>query len=308
MLQFTEEASESMFTLGPLECFGSSGKSAQHALSANIVASACRPVNPPPPTQQQPSEAPFVPTAWGSGASKGGPRTESTTHGAKSTGIVPTLHPVGPHGGHVTVTTTKSGHDNSTLVTSVVKHKIKNGSQSGVTIHSSISSDKSGVTVHSTISTKDKTATLPPVGPSNEPPTLINYKRRNSSIAHVTRVTAYEYSEQFIILVVASVIALLLLVIVVVLLLLRRTGRTYVDCVMCQRCRTKRSIPDIEIYRHSMNSDSPDVLQLEDMRHNSMELGAYNMRSGKAVYQSVHQGNGGTVKKFVSFSSSTAQI
>lgn len=305
MLQFTEEASQSMFTLGPLECFGSSGKSTHHASSANIVASACRPVN-PPPTQPPPTEPPFVPTVWGSGGSKGSPRTARPTSGSKSTGVVPTLSAVSPHpDGHVTVTTTISGHDNSTLVKSVVKHKIKNGSQNGVTIHSSISSDKGGVTVHSTISTKDKTAHI---GPTDEPPSLITYKWRNDSIAHVTRVTAYEYSEQFIILVIASIVALLLLVIVVVLLLLRRTGRTYVSCVTCQRCRNKRSIPDIEIYRHSMNSESPDVLQLDDMRPSSMEIGAYNMRSGKAVYQSVHQGRGGTVKKFVSFSSSTAQI
>lgn len=290
MLQFTDKASQSMFTLGPLECFGTHERSTHQA---SIIQSACRLVN-PPPTQPEPSHPPFIPTAWGSWGSR------SPTPGTQTTTLNPTVRPVGPHNGHVTVTTTISTHDNRTHVTSVVKHNVKNGSKT--TIQSSISSDKSGVTVHSSISTKDKGEFPPTVGP----PSVVTYKWRNGSVAHVTRVTSYEYSDKFIILVVASVVALLLLMVVVVVLILRRSGRSYVNCLMCQRCRTKRSIPDIEIYRHSMNSDSPDVLHLDDMRPTSMELGAYNVRSGKAVYHSVHQG--GSVKKFVSFSSSTSNI
>lgn len=296
MLQFTDEAAQSMFTLGPLECFGTHERSTHQA---SIIQSACRLVN-PPPTQPEPTHPPFIPTAWGSGGSRG-PTPDTPT---KVTTLAPTVRPAGPHNGHVTVTTTISTHDNRTHVTSVVKHNVKNGSKT--TIQSSISSDKSGVTVHSSISTKDKTEIPPTVGPSLDSPADVTYKWRNGSVAHVTRVTSYEYSDKFIVLVVASVVALLLLVVVVVVLILRRSGRTYVNCFMCQQCRNKRSIPDIEIYRHSMNSDSPDVLHLDDMRPTSMELGAYNVRSGKAVYHSVHQG--GSVKKFVSFSSSTSNI
>lgn len=286
-----------MFTLGPLECFGTHERSTHRA---SIIQSACRLVN-PPPTRPEPSHPPFVPTAWGSGGSKSPTPGTPTT----MTTLAPTVRPDGSHGGHVTVTTTISTHDNRTHVTSVVKHNVKNGSKT--TIKSSISSDKTGVTVHSSITNKDKTDTSPTIGPSRHPPSsVITYKWRNGSVAHVTRVTAYEYSEKFVILVVASVVALFLLLIVVVVLIMRRSGRTYVNCLMCRQCRNKRSIPDIEIYRHSMNSESPDVLQLDDMRPTSMELGAYNVRSGKAVYHSVHQG--GSVKKFVSFSSSTSNI
>ena len=44
--------------------------------------------------------------------------------------------------GHVTVTTVISTHDNSTVVTSVVKHRLVNASKEGVTIHSSIHTGK----------------------------------------------------------------------------------------------------------------------------------------------------------------------
>ncbi|XP_048576570.1 contactin-associated protein-like 2 isoform X2 [Nematostella vectensis] len=240
MLQFTEDASRSYFTLGPLECFGYDGTPVvQHSSSGSIMSSACRPIT-PSPTELEPSAPPFVPTAW---ISKGS-RTAMTEN------------------------TDKGG----------------------------------GLTIQNTITTKGKTVTLPPVTPTTGYPSAWG----NSSIAHVTRVTEYEYSEKFIVLVVSSVIALVLLVIVVVILLLRRSGRTYISCAVCKRCRNKRSIPEIEIYRHSMYSDSPEVLQLEDMRPSSVELGAYNLRNGQAVYHSVHQT--GSVKKFVSFSSSTAKI
>ena len=143
-LRFASHASNSFFTLGPLECTGIQGKvAARRALAtANFVSAACRLVNPPPTTP--------------------GPRTHPATNAwipritlppkGKTTAVVPvltsnptsskTMKPTssqkGEGHGHVTVTTMISTHDNSTVVTSVVKHKLKNGSKEGVTIHSSI--------------------------------------------------------------------------------------------------------------------------------------------------------------------------
>lgn len=283
MLQFSGATKDSYFTLGPLECFGSAGTTSGHVGSPSFISSACRLVSPPP----SPTEA-VIQTA------SSGIRT---TQG-------PTSKP-NERNGHVTVTTTIATNSNSTLVTSVIRHKNSNGSKDGVTVESSITSDKGGVTVKSTIKTKGETVTLPPV--TSKKPGVTIY--RNATVEHITRVKTWEYDEKFIILVTTSILAFILLIAVIIFIHLKRTGRAYalICCTACRACGKKRNIPDIQVYRHSVHSESPEVLQLEDIQRHSgtVEIGTYSV-NGQAVYHSLHRG--AHVKKYVSFSSSNPKL
>ena len=205
---------------------------------------------------------------------------------------------------HVVMTTTIATNKNSTLVTSVFSHETKTD---GVTVHSSITTGNDGVTVHSSITTEGKTVTLPPVTqiePKTAPKVLVI---TNGSVSYITRVKGgVVYDARFIILITSSVLAFILLVCVIIFVFLKRSGRTYVCCISCKNCRRKKSIPDIEVYRHSVRTDSPDVVQLDDLNHGAMEVGAYNMSNGHTVYHSVHRDS--HVRKYVSFSASTSKL
>ncbi|KAL9975257.1 hypothetical protein ACROYT_G012399 [Oculina patagonica] len=65
MLQFASDAKDSFFTLGPLECFGSSGQPSGEVSNANFISSACRLVNPPPTADvATASSTPLTGTQW----------------------------------------------------------------------------------------------------------------------------------------------------------------------------------------------------------------------------------------------------
>lgn len=176
-----------------------------------------------------------------------------------------------------------------------------------MTVHSSITTGNDGVTVHSSITTKGKTVTLPavtPVEPTTERKVVVI---TNGSVSYITRVEGgVEYDAQFIILIASSVLAFILLICVLIFVFLKRSGRRYVCCISCKSCRRRKSIPDIEVYRHSVRTDSPDVVQLDDINHGALEVGAYNMSNGQTVYHSVHRDS--HVRKYVSFSASTSKL
>ena len=297
MLQFASDAKDSFFTLGPVECFGSSGESSEQVSNANFISSACRLVNPPPTVVvKTTSSAPLTATL--------GPQ-ETSTVGKKST-TTPSpgnnRNSLSSPKHHVTMTTTITTNKNSTLVTSVFGHETK---RDGVTVYSSITTGNDGVTVHSSITTKGKTVTLPPVTPiepKTAPKVLVI---TNGSVSYITRVKGgVVYDARFIILITSSVLAFILLVCVIIFVFLKRSGRTYVCCISCKNCRRKKSIPDIEVYRHSVRTDSPDVVQLDDA--GAVEVGAYSMSNGHTVYHSVHRDS--HVRKYVSFSASTSKL
>ena len=321
MLQFTSDAKDSFFTLGPLECFGSSGQPSGEVSNANFISSACRLVNPPPTV-----DAPATPSTPLTATQK--PSETSTV--SKKFNATPTpgnhRNSLSSPKHHVTMTTTIATSKNSTLVTSVFSHETKSD---GVTVHSSITTGDDGVTVHSSITTKGKTVTLPPVapvGPKTEPKVLVITNRSvtyitpgelkttpkvlvitNGSVSYITRVEGgVVYDAQFIILIASSVLAFILLICVIIFVFLKRSGRRYVCCISCKSCRRRKSIPDIEVYRHSVRTDSPDVVQLDDINHGALEVGAYNMSNGQTVYHSVHRDS--HVRKYVSFSASTSKL
>ena len=286
MLQFKADARDSFFTLGPLECFGSSGHTSSQVSNVNFISSVCRLVNPTPILDKS---TPVTST-----------QTAVTTYGARKTSTTTpppgkprnTLYPPEPH---VTMRTTIATHKTSTtMVTSVLSHDAKND---GVTVHSSITTGKSGVKVHSSITTKGKNVTLPPL-------TLVI---RNGSVSYITHVKGgIVYDARFIILVTSSVLAFIILIWVIIFVVLKQSGRSYVCCISCKSCRRKKNIPDIEVYRHSVRTDSPDVVQLDDMNHGAVEYGAYNMTNGQTVYHAVHRDS--HVRKYVSFSASTSKL
>ena len=294
MLRFSADARDSFFTLGPLECFGSSGHTSSHVSNANFISSACRLVNPPPIVD---ASTPLTST-----------QTTVTTHRARKTSTTTpppgkprnTLYPPKPH---VTMTTTIATHKTSTMVTSVLSHDAKN---EGVTVHSSITTGKSGVTVHSSITTKGKTVTLPPVT-ADKPKSPRVLVITNGSVSYITHVKGgIVYDARFIILVTSSVLAFIILIWVIIFVFLKRSGRTYVCCISCKSCRRKKNIPDIEVYRHSVRTESPDVVQLDDMNNGAVEYEAYNMTNGQTVYHAVHRDS--HVRKYVSFSASTSKL
>lgn len=292
MLQFSADARDSFFTLGPLECFGSSGHTSSHVSNANFISSACRLVNPPPIVDKS---TPLTST-----------QTAVTTHGARKTSTTTpppgkprnTLYPPKPY---VIMRTTIATHKTSTtMVTSVLSHDAKND---GVTVHSSITTGKSGVTVHSSITTKGKTVTLTPRTTVKPRVTAIT----NGSVSYITHVKGgIVYDARFIILVTSSVLAFIILIWVIIFVVLKQSGRSYVCCISCKSCGRKKNIPDIEVYRHSVRTDSPDVVQLDDMNHGAVEYGAYNMTNGQTVYHAVHRDS--HVRKYVSFSASTSKL
>ncbi|KAJ7370342.1 hypothetical protein OS493_032840 [Desmophyllum pertusum] len=167
------------------------------------------------------------------------------------------------------MTTTIATNKNSTLVTSVFIHETKSD---GVTVHSSITTGNDGVTVHSSITTKGKTVTLPPVTPvepKTAPKVLVI---TNGSVSYITRIKGgVVYDARFIILITSSVLAFILLICVIIFVFLKRSGRRYVCCISCKNCRRRKSIPDIEVYRHSVRTDSPDVVQLDEMNRGAVE-------------------------------------
>ena len=299
MLQFSSDAKDSFFTLGPLECFGSSGQPSAQVSNANFISSACRLVNPPPTVDvKTTSSAPVTVTL--------GPQETSTVRKEPTT--TPTAgnnrNSLSSPKHHVTMTTTIATNKNSTLVTSVFSHETKSD---GVTVHSSITTGNGGVTVHSSITTKGKTVTLLPVT-QIEPKTATKVLViTNGSVSYITRVKGgVVYDARFIVLITSSVLAFILLVCVIIFVFLKRSGRTYVCCISCKSCRRKKSIPDIEVYRHSVRTDSPDVVQLDDLNNGAVEVGAYNMSNGQTVYHSVHRDS--HVRKYVSFSASTSKL
>ena len=282
MLQFSADAVDSFFTLGPLECFGSSGQTSGHVTNANFVSSVCKLVNPPPT-----------------------PDPTTTTSDPPSTVTSPTGKPkttvLSKH--HVTLTTTIATHKNSTLVTSVSSHDAKND---GVTVHSSITTGRSGATVHSSVTTKGMTVTLPPVT-TVEPRSPRVKVITNGSISYITRVKGgIVYDARFIILVTSSVLAFILLIWVIIFVFLKRSGRSYVWCFSCKSCTRRKNIPDIEVYRHSLRTDSPDEVMLDDINHGGEEVGTYKITNGQTVYHSVHRNS--HVRKYVSFSASTSEL
>ena len=299
MLQFSSDAKDSFFTLGPLECFGSSGQSSGQVSNANFISSACRLVNPPPTVDiKTTSSAPITDTQLGpQETSTVFKSTTTPTPGNNRNSLSSPKH-------HVIMTTTITTNKNSTLVTSVLSHETKSD---GVTVHSSITTGNDGVTVHSSIMTEGKTVTLPPVTqiePKTAPKVVVI---TNGSVSYITRVKGgVVYDARFIILITSSVLAFILLVCVIIFVFLKRSGRTYVCCVSCKNCRRKKSIPDIEVYRHSVRTDSPDVVQLDDVNHGAVEVGAYNISNGQTVYHSVHRDS--HVRKYVSFSASTSKL
>lgn len=132
---------------------------------------------------------------------------------------------------------------------------------------------------------------------------------RNGTVEHITRVKSWDYDLKFIILVTTSILAFISLIAVVIIIHLRRTGRSrgIRCCTACWSCRKKRNIPDIQVYRHSIQSESPDVLPLDDIHNHSgtIEIEGYSM-NGQALCHSVHRGP--HVKKYVSFSSSSPKL
>ena len=130
---------------------------------------------------------------------------------------------------------------------------------------------------------------------------------RNGTVEHITRVKAWNYDVKFIILVSTSILAFFSLIAVAVIIHLRRTGRSrgFRCCAACWAGRKKRNIPDIQVYRHSIHSESPDVLPLDDMHNHSgaMEFEGYSM-NGQALCHTLHP----PVKKYVSFSSSSPKL
>lgn len=298
MLQFNADAVNSFFTLGPLECFGSSGQTSGHVTNANFISSACRLVNPPPTVDPETVRRHPITTTQSVVTTPRTRKASTTTPppGKPSNTLYPPKH-------HVTMTTTIATHKNSTLVTSVFSHEAKND---GVTVHSSITTGKSGVTVHSSITTKGKTVTLPPVS-TVEPKSPKVLVITNGSVSYITRVKGgVVYDARFIILVTSSVLAFILLICVIIFVFMKRSGRSYVCCISCKSCRRKKNIPDIEVYRHSVRNDSPDVVQLDDMNRGGVEVGAYSMSNGQTVYHSVHRDS--HVRKYVSFSASTSKL
>lgn len=290
MLQFTSDAVHSFFTLGPLECLGSSGQKTSEVPNANFISSACRLVNPPPTID----------------VLTGISRLLSTTHGTKrKTSITSPGRPreKDPSKHQVTMTTTIATNKNSTLVTSVLSHETKS---EGVTVHSSITKDKSGVTVHSSITTEGKTVTLPPVT-TVEPKSPKVMVITNGSVSYITHVKGQVvYDARFIILVSSSVLAFIILICVIIFVFLKRSGRRYVCCISCKSCGRKTNIPDIEVYRHTVPTESPDAEQLEGLNRGAEEFGAYNVSNGQTVYHSVHRDS--HVRKYVSFSASTSKL
>lgn len=300
LLQFYSDAKDSFFTLGPLECFGSSGRAPEKVGNANFISSACRLVNPPPTvdveTEKETESTSTPPTT--TRPQKASTLSAATTSPGNNRNSVSTPK----H--HVTMTTTIATNKNSTLVTSVFSHETKSD---GVTVHSSITTGKDGVTVHSSITTKGKTVTLPPVTPlePKTPPKVLVIT--NGSVSYITRVKGgVVYDARFIILVTSSVLAFILLICVLIFVFLKRSGRRYVCCISCKSFRRRKNIPDIEVYRHSVRTDSPDVVQLDDMGRGTMEVGAYNMSNGTTVYHSEHRDS--HVRKYVSFSASTSKL
>lgn len=299
MLQFNSDAKDSFFTLGPLECFGTGGRAPEEVSNANFISSACRLVNPPPTVriETEPVQRTTTPSTIPKLQAEKTGSTTTKSPGNNRNSLSSLKH-------HVTMTTTIATNKNSTLVTSVFTHEPKSA---GVTVHSSITTGKSGVTVHTSITTKGKTVTLPPVTP------LEPNRSRNvtvitrSSIDYITRVEGgVVYDARFIILVASSVLAFILLICVLIFVFLKRSGRRYVCCISCKSFRRNKNIPDIEVYRHSVRTDSPDVVQLDEMGHGTMEVGAYNMSNGTTVYHSVHRDS--HVRKYVSFSASTSKL
>ena len=64
MLKFSDQASQSMYALGPLECFGFIGKAPKHVTdTSRYLSQACRPVN-PRPTSVVPGFPHPNPTVW----------------------------------------------------------------------------------------------------------------------------------------------------------------------------------------------------------------------------------------------------
>lgn len=293
MLQFSADAVHSFFTLGPLECLGSSGQTYSPVTNANFISSACKLVNPPPKVDMSTETSSSLSTPLGiretaSTASSSPGKSKNTDHSTH----------------RVTMTTTIATHTKSTRVTSELSYEPKS---ENVTVHSSITSDKSGVTVHSSITTKGNTATLPPV--TNVQP---NYPKvtviTNGSVSYITHIKGEGYDATFYILVGSSVFAFIILICVIIFVFLKRSGSKYVCCISCKRCGRKKNIPDIEVYRHTVPTEPLDAEQLEDMNHHrgAVEFGAYNVSNGQTVYHSVHRDS--HVRKYVSFSASTSKL
>ena len=202
------------------------------------------------------------------------------------------------------MTTTIATHKTSTtMVMSVLSHDAKND---GVTVHSSITTGKSGVTVRSSITTKGKTDMQPTeTADKPNPPRVVVIT--NGSVSYITHVKGgIVYDARFIILVTSSVLAFIILIWVIIFVVVKRSGRSYVCCISCKSCRRIKNIPDIEVYRHSVRTDSPDVVQLDDTNHGAVEYGAYSMTNGQTVYHAVHRDS--HVRKYVSFSASTSKL
>lgn len=295
MLQFSSDAVHSFFTLGPLECFDSSGPTPSPVPNANFISSVCRLVNPlskVDPVIERSTSTPRTDTTPSTPKSS----TISSPPGKPSNTLYSPKH-------HVTMTTTIATHTNSTLVTSVLSHEAKS---EGVTVHSSITTGKNGVTVQSSITTKGKTVTLPPVT-AVEPKSPKVLVIKNGSVSYITHVKGgVIYDARFIVLVTSSVLAFVILICVIIFVFLKRSGRRYVCCISCKSCGRKKNLPDIEVYRHSVHTDSPDAEQLDDMNSGAIEFGAYNISNGQTVYHAMHRDS--HVRKYVSFSASTSKL
>lgn len=175
-----------------------------------------------------------------------------------------------------------------------------------MTVHSSITTGKNGVTVQSSITTKGKTVTLPPVT-AVEPKSPKVLVIKNGSVSYITHVKGgVIYDARFIVLVTSSVLAFVILICVIIFVFLKRSGRRYVCCISCKNCGRKKNLPDIEVYRHSVHTDSPDAEQLDDMNRGAIEFGAYNISNGQTVYHAMHRDS--HVRKYVSFSASTSKL
>lgn len=286
VLQFSADAVHSFFTLGPLECLGSSGKPDSPVTNANFISSACKLINPPP----------TVDTGTSSSLSTPLETREATPSASPSTGKTKNTDY------RVTMTTTIATDRNSTQVTSVLSHETKSDE---VTVHSSITSDKSGVTVHSSITNKGNTDTPPPVT-TVEPKYPKVIVITNGSVSYIRHIKGEGYDARFYILVGSSVLAFIILICVIIFVFLKRSGRKYVCCISCKSYTRKKNIPDIEVYRHTVPTESTDVEQLEDMNRSAVEFGAYNVSNGQTVYHSVHRDS--HIRKYVSFSASTSKL
>ena len=295
MLKFSADAKASFFTLGPLECFGSSGHASSHVSNANFISSACKLVNPPPTVDKS---TPLTSTQTAVTTPQASKTSTTTPPPGKSKD---TLYAPKPH---VTMTTTIATHKTSTtVVTSVLSHDAKSD---GVTVHSSITTGKSGVTVRSSVTTKGKTDMQPKeTADKPNPPRVVVIT--NGSVSYITHVKGgIVYDARFIILVTSSVLAFIILIWVIIFVVVKRSGRSYVCCISCKSCPRIKNILDIQVYRHPVRTVSPDVVQLDATNHGAVEYGAYNMTNGQTVYHAVHRDS--HVRKYVSFSASTSKL